>query len=284
MLLFCNDVFSNERFSWGGGNHTREFWDEIHQMFLYRHGRLQLTSSGHPQTKADDAIGFLLTCEDDHFLDFIEYIFRVKALFHVRTPENDLVAEINELFASENIGLELTEMIREEVIEAVEGPPFYGREHKVSKVVAYPQLIKKESQVEQSLMITPALELLTEPKYKSANQEFLEALEDYRKGDYGDCLIKCGSAFESVMKIICHSKRWPYKQTDTASTLLSTIIKNSKIETFFEQPIIIIATLRNRLSKAHGAGTVSKNVSENVTRYALNVTAAAIVFLVNETK
>src|SRR4029450_5031974 len=30
---------------------------------------------------------------------------------------------------------------------------------------------------------------------------FLNALEDYRKGDYGDCLTKCTSAFESALKI-----------------------------------------------------------------------------------
>lgn len=284
ILLFCNDVFNNERFGWGGGSYTSEFWEEIHQVLLYRHGRLQLTTDRSPQTRADDAIVFLLNCDGEEFLDFIEYIFRVRVLFRIQVDENVLVAEINELFTSENFGFELTEMVKEEVVEAIEGAPFFGSEHKVIKVVAYPQIIKKESQVEQVLMIGPVLQLLAEPKYKSANQEYLEALEDYRKGDYGDCLTKCGSAFESVMKIICHSKHWPYKQTDTASTLLSTIIKNGDVETFFEQPIIIIATLRNRLSKAHGAGTTPKKASANTARYALNATAAAIVFLVNETK
>ena len=115
-------------------------------------------------------------------------------------------------------------------------------------------------------------------------QEYLEALEDYRKGDYGDCLTKCGSAFESIMKIICDSKKWQYKQTDTASALLSTIINKSGLESYLEQPLIIIATLRNRLSKSHGAGVAPKEVTQNYAKYALNSTAAAIVFLVNETK
>lgn len=252
-------------------------------MLLYRHGKFQL-SNGNPQSRAEDAINFLLACRDEEFFDFIEYIFRVKCLFHVSTEENVLVAEINELFASENIGYELTEIVKEESVESVNEYPFFGREQRVIKTTAYPQVIRKDDQVIHTTTIMPALSLLSEPKYKTANQEYLEALEDYRKGDYGDCLTKCGSAFESVMKIICESKKWQYKQTDPASVLLSTIINKSGLESYFEQPLIIIATLRNRLSKSHGAGITPKEVTQNYARYALNSTAAAIVFLVNETK
>lgn len=281
--MYCGDLFSNNRSYYKSGNYAEQFWDEVHQMLLYRHGKFQL-SDGQPQSRAHDVLGFLLTCKDDEFFDFIEYIFRVKCLFHVSLEENIIVSEINELFKSENIGYELTEMVKEEVIEPVNSYPFSGREQKVIKTIAYPQVIRKDDQVIHTTTIMPALNLLSEPKYKTANQEYLEALEDYRKGDYGDCLTKCGSAFESVMKIICDSKKWQYKQTDTASVLLTTIISKSGLESFFEQPLIIIATLRNRLSKSHGAGVAPKEVTQNYARYALNSTAAAIVFLVNETK
>lgn len=285
ILLFCREVFSNSRNNWrgGGGDYTDEFWNEIHQMLLYRHGKLQLTN-GYPRSRAEDAFNFLLACPDEEFFDFIEYIFRVHCLFHVSTEENILVAEINELFASENVGYELTEIVKEEVIEPVNEYPFLGREQKVIKTISYPKVIKKDDQVIHTTTIMPALTLLSDPKYKTANQEYLEALEDYRKGDYGDCLTKCGSSFESVMKIICDSKRWQYKQTDTASTLLNTIIKKGGLETYFEQPLIIVSVLRNKLSTSHGAGVVPKEVTQNYARYALNSTAAAIVFLVNETK
>lgn len=283
IVLYCQDVFSNSRSNWGGEDYTGEFWNEIHQTLRYRHGKFRL-SNKNSWSQAEDAMNFLLTCKDEEFFDFIEYIFRVNCLFHVSTEENVIVAEINELFASENIGYELTEMVKEEVIEPVNIYPFFGREGKVIKTIAYPQVIRKDDQVIHTTTIMPALNLLSEPKYKTANQEYLEALEDYRKGDYGDCLTKCGSAFESVMKIICDSKKWQYNRTDTASTLLRTIINNSGLETYFEQPLIVIATLRNRLSKSHGAGVTPKQVSQNYARYALNATAAAIVFLVNETK
>lgn len=284
IILLCQDTFSGKRVGLSGADHTGEFWNEIHQTLLYRHGRLQLVENGFARSRAEDAIGFLLTCEDEEFLDFVEYIFRVRALFHVHADENTLVDEINTLFASENVGYELTKMIKEEVVEPVEGYPFFGREQKVIRVVAYPQIIKKDTQVEHVVMIKPVLQLLADPRYKSANQEYLEALEDYRKGDYGDCLTKCASAFESVMKIICDTKGWPYKQTDTASTLIRTVIKHGGLDAYFEQPLMIIATLRNRLSKSHGAGTAPRDVSQNIARYALNSTAAAILFLANEPK
>lgn len=283
ILLYSIDVFSNSRGNFSSGDYTDEFWNEIHQMLLYRHGKFQL-SNGNPQSRSEDVLNFLLTCKDEDFFDFIEYIFKLKCLFHVSTEKNVLVAEINELFASENVGYELTEIVNEEVVEPVDEYPFFGRKMRVNKTIAYPQVIKKDDQVIHTTTLMPALNLLSDPKYKTANQEYLEALEDYRKGDYGDCLTKCGSAFESVMKIICDSKKWQYKQTDTASVLLTTIIRETGLESFFEEPLKIIATLRNRLSKSHGAGVAPKKVTQNYARYALNSTAAAIMFLVNETK
>lgn len=284
VLLFCRDTFSNSRHGLGGEDYSGEFWKEVHQALLYRHGRLQLTETGASQSPLEDTVGFLLTCKDEEFLDFVEYIFRVNCLFHVSTDENILVAELNELFISENAGYELTDMLKEEVIEPVNGYPFFGREHKVIKVISYPMVIRKDSQVIHSLAVKPVLQLLSNPKYKTANQEYLEALEDYRKGDYGDCVTKCCSAFESVMKIICDNRKWRYKQTDTASTLINTVVSNAGLDSYFEQPLVIIATLRNRLSKAHGAGVHPKIVSQDIAHYALNSTASAIIFLVDTTK
>lgn len=283
ILLYCNDLFSNNRDNLGTGNYINSFWNEVHQMLLYRHGRFVL-SEGSPQSRSEDAINFLINCKDEEFFDFVEYIFRVKCLFHIPIEENLIVAEINELFVADNIGYELTEIIKEEVMEPSNGYPFLGREQRIIKTIAYPKVIKKDDQVIHATAVVPVLNLLSDTKYKTANQEYLEALEDYRNGDYGDCLTKCGSAFESVMKIICDNKKWKYNQTDTASVLLPIIINNSGLESFFEQPLLIIATLRNRLSKSHGAGVAPKMVSQNYARYALNSTAVAIVFLVNESK
>ena len=62
------------------------------------------------------------------------------------------------------------------------------------------------------------------------------------------------------MKIICDRKEWPYKQTDTAETLLNIVFGKTGLESFFNQPIMLVATMRNRLSSAHGAGALQRNV------------------------
>jgi len=214
--------------------------------------------------------------------DPIEYIFKVQCLFHVNIEENIIVAELNELFRSENVGYELTPMIKGNVIEPVNEYPFFGREQEVIKTTSYPQVIRKNYEVIHDTAIRPSLHLLSAPIYKTANSEYLDALEDFRKGDYGDCLTKSCSAFESVMKIICDKNGWTYNQSDTANTLVSTVVNNMKLDPCFIQPLMIVATLRNRLSKSHGAGVRPREVSQNLAQYVLNSTASAIILLINE--
>jgi hypothetical protein len=143
------------------------------------------------------------------------------------------------------------------------------------------QLNRVDNLVTHQHAIRPTLQLLSARRFKNANKEYLEALDDFKKGDHDDCLTKCGMAFESVMKIVCDQKRWPYTQTDNAGQLLKTIIDKSGLGSFFEQPLILIATLRNRFG-AHGRGTQTRHVPEHFARYALNATASAILLVVEQ--
>jgi hypothetical protein len=49
-----------------------------------------------------------------------------------------------------------------------------------------------------------------------------------------------------------------------------------------EQPLSIVATLRNRLSKSHGAGIQQRDIPPHIAKYAINATAAAILLLVEQ--
>ena len=124
--------------------------------------------------------------------------------------------------------------------------------------------------------------MLADPAYQSANLEFRDALEEYRKGDYGDCLTKCGSAFESIMKVICDRKGWPYNSNDTAGPLIKVILANTNLDSYFESSLLIVATLRNRLSTSHGAGTGTRQPSRHLARYAINATASNILLIADE--
>jgi hypothetical protein len=284
IFLWCGDVFSN-RHSYGGkGDYTHQFWEEIHRFLQLRHGRGQLSDqrSG-ASSRAEDVIAFLSLCNDLEFLDFLEYIFRVECFFHVSLPETQIVAELNELLRVDSLPYHVTDFVKEQVREIMQGPPpFGGRERTVIKTLSFPKVIARESEVVHTHVIEPVLKLLQAPAFKNANAEYLEALEDYRKGDLGDCLTKCGSAFESVMKVICERKGWPYKQTDTAGLLVKTILNHTSLDNYFEPVLMIVATLRNRLSKAHGAGVQIRNVPRHLAAYALNITAASILLIAAE--
>ena len=152
---------------------------------------------------------------------------------------------------------------------------------RIPKIEAYPQIIRRESEVMYQTAIEPVLILLAGPAFREANREFLDALKDYRNGDYRDCVVDCGSSLESVMKIICEQKRWP-PQRD-AGKLLNTILSRTDLPEFLKQPLIQTAVIRNELGSAHGAGAEPRTVAKHLAQYAINVTASAILLLVEET-
>jgi hypothetical protein len=44
---------------------------------------------------------------------------------------------------------------------------------------------------------------------------------------------------------------------------------------------MLVATMRNRLSKSHGAGLTSKDVPQHVAQFAITTSAASTLLLVN---
>lgn len=276
VLMWCPEVFGNRQSEGFGQDFTHDFWTEIHRTLRYRKASFQL-SEEYTGSPAEDAIRFLLACSTENFLDFLEDIFRVECLFHVHKPTEDMVNELNRFFEIDGLPYFLTDYVTERVKSRL-----YGQECEAINVVSYPRVAIRGNQLVHDQAIVPALELLQRNYFRSANSEFLEALEDYRKGDYGDSLTKCGSAFESVLKVLCERRGWPYKQSDTASMLVKTLLNNTGLENYFEPLLMILPTLRNKLSKSHGAGTASIHVPQHIAQYAINTTASAILLMVYE--
>lgn len=257
------------------GGSFGEFLHELHRQLGYLHGRPQLTKSSAATSSQDDVFAFLFSCPDEHFLDAIEIMF--KGHFQgISWPSNPLIPAINQFFAVDDLPYHLTGYT---ITESQSSGRYGGTSIELTE---YPRIIRKDSQAIQQGAIEPTLQLLGAKVFQHANAEYLKALEDHRKGDYADCLVKCGSAFESVMKVLCDKRGIAFKQTDTASTLLKALLAKSELDTFWEQPLTLIATVRNRLSSAHGAGIQAKVVPPHVATYALNATACAILLLVGE--
>ena len=253
-----------------------ECLSQLHNKLTYLHGRFQLNESISHGKDYDDALEFIRTCKDEHFLDVIELIFN-SGISGISWPDNRMIPAINDFFRIDDLPFHLTPYVTEEYETSFYGSPTTG-----TRIVEYPRVIQKDNEVLHQSAIKPALHVLRGKAFNSANSEFLNALEDQRKGDFRDCLTKCGSAFESTMKVLCKNNSIGYKETDTASVLLKALLQNSQLDNYWEQPLILIATLRNRLSSSHGAGTQSKNVPEHIAAYVVNATASAIVFLNGE--
>ncbi len=271
---FRHRVLMALRDSLGDGDRLYGFWAEVHTKLQYLHGKPRLSSGN--AAPFPDSLSFLLSCSDTDFLSFIEYA--LESHWQLDSAEK-VLAHFNQFLLVDDLPYAITDYIWTEIIET----NMHGGKQKVRRLTAHPQVIVRGSQVTHALAIEPALTLLKRPEFVAANAEFLDGLSDYRKGDYGDCLTKCGSAFESVLKIICHRNNWPYDPKDTADPLLKTVFAHkATLEPFLKEPLMIVATLRNRLSKSHGAGTTPKKVPPNRAEYAINATAAAILLLVSE--
>ncbi len=269
VLMLCRDTFEKT-------GRQVEFWVTIHGKLTYAQGRPRLTDKYTPDLMTD-AVAFLTTCSDEHFLDFLEYMFETANTILFPDAERALVRDINRFLLVDDLPYAVTDY----VWHTSTVKPQYGSERTISTLTAYPQLIRRDSQVTHTYTVGPTLALLADQMFSSANKEFLEALEDYRKNDLGDCLTKCGSAFESTLKIICSRNNWPYQQSDTAGPLLRIVFDNcKKLEPYLEPPLLIVATLRNRLSKSHGSGTEPRDLTAEKAEYAINATAAAILLLV----
>ena len=275
VLLLYRDLLSGQwpnRYA-SRGNYAQEFWEDMATLLQHLYGKFQLSTT-RTHSAVDDAFGFVCECDPGHFFDFLELTFKTECLQRVIFDRNELVDAINEIFRVENAPYQLTPVVTEH--EKAHGGGTYIH------TVALPKVVRAEDEVTYSEAVAPALSVLDAPHFKTANLEFRDALEEYRKGHYGDCLTKCNSAFESVMKALCKRNQWPFDETkSTARPLLDTIMFHSTLDKFFKDPLALIATMRNRLSSSHGGGTAVRNVERHVAQYAITSTAAAIVLLVH---
>lgn len=253
-----------------------DFLATLQKKVTYQYGKFKLSKSNMNISANEDMLQFLLECEDEYFFDVLEIIFR-SGLPGITRPDNALIPRINEFFLIDDLPYYLTGYSIENF-----NTTFQGSQTTSTRITEFPRVIRKENEIIHQNAIKPALTFLNGKEYVQANKEFLNALEDFRKGDFSDCLTKCGSSFESVMKVLCEKNSIPFKDTDTASILLKYLISNSKLDGYWEQPLILIATLRNRLSSSHGAGMEPKDIPEHVATYVINATASAILFLSDE--
>jgi len=165
------------------------------------------------------------------------------------------------------------------------------KEHGLGYEYESEELIRIDSEFIHSEAVKPTLAILRGKIYRGANEEFLKAHDHYRHGRHKECLNEALKSFESVMKAICTKHKWSFKQTDTAKSLIDICLTNQLIPQYLQSQFTSlrsvlesgVPTVRNKLG-GHGQGSDITNVTEGMARYALNLTASNILFLVEYEK
>jgi hypothetical protein len=175
--------------------------------------------------------------------------------------------------------------------EAADEINFRFRENAIGYQYESGRILRIDSQVAHSEIVKPALQLLADPRYEGPQQEFLNAHQHYRDGKNKECIADCLKAFESAMKTICDKRGWAYNKTDTANALIQVCVQNNLIDPMLLSHVGAlrtvleagVPTVRNRLA-GHGQGAAPVAVPGHYASYALHLTAANILFLVNSEK
>lgn len=231
----------------------RGLMDDVQNQLIKAYGQLRTQrrgSSGHP------ALDHFVNCDHEEVLDFLVMCFQTRG----QAGGQRTVDELNRIFEDENIGYELTPFGEEQLEDSYPDwrPAGTGPKLPTFRYI-FPTAIKKDEKILHQEMVKPCLHALSDKRFGTANGELLSAFEEYRKGEYGDAITDAGAAFESVLKIICTAKKWPYdKEKDTCSRILDICREKGLLHGFYKQILEGTATIRNKVGDAHGKGPKSE--------------------------
>lgn len=251
---------------WGESNYAYEVYCFIENKLCREYGLFSLGKEEDPFQRVGN---FFLNAEEiEMVIDVIEFTFRCidpnvldddNRPFTSNIPPNKAINELNNRFREHGVGYQYDSGI----------------------------IIQVHSQLVHSEVVKPALNFLSNPIYKGANEEFLNAHQHYRKGNFKECLNYCLNAFESCLKTICLKRGWHYDdKRDTANKLIDIVFDNELIPTYLQSYFSALKntlkdglpTVRNRES-GHGQGPEITTVPEYLAAYALHLTASNILLL-----
>jgi hypothetical protein len=264
-----------------GKDKSEKVFLHIDNMICREHGRLSLVSDFSLALRPDivqynmkytkGVLNFILEAKVEQVLDSVELTFN---FFEELYNKGDTI---------ENISNTIDQLIEE--------LNFRFREHGVGYQYESGEIIRVDSQIIHSEAVKPVLQLLNDPRFQGANEEFLKAHEHYRHGNYKECLNECLKAFESTMKIICNNQGWNFEPKYTAQKLINICFNNHLIPDYLETQFSTlrqnlesgIPTMRNKLG-GHGQGSQPVNVPPYFAAYQLHLTASTILFLIEAEK
>jgi len=247
-------------------------WQFIEQAIAREKGLFQL---GHENNLEERCIRWFIGADVDDALDMTELCFRA-----IKIVDGDR----NE-YQRRDLGIKVS------AIDAIEELNTRFKEHSVGYRFESGHIIRIDSKYIHAEITKPALSLLLERGFETANQEFLAAHRHFRSGENKDCIVACQRAFESTLKAICTIKKWKFEKGDRISELIK-LVRAKKLfpdylDAGFDTYIAMLKTglpgVRNNAG-GHGSSPNERPVPEYLAAYALHMTATNIVLAVEAFK
>jgi hypothetical protein len=149
------------------------------------------------------------------------------------------------------------------------------------------QLIKLSNELLHTEIVIEVTNLLMNPMYVNANEEYMKGQEHFKNGFNKECLNECLKALESTLKIIFTHKGWAYNTSDTLGQLITVAYTNNLIPEYIQTHLGSIRavltsgvnSIRNKVG-GHGQGPVPIMADDETTRFTLNLTGSYIIYLV----
>ncbi|QPR37344.1 hypothetical protein I6G96_13285 [Delftia acidovorans] len=269
IVHLIKDAFGTDQY----GSHSTGLYSELNEVLCREYGLFRLHREGND---CDERLfNFILQTDDiEKCLDAVELCFRL--------INNHIAGNLHYLQAT-------SRKINPE--DAVSDLNKRFREHGVGYQFEITEIIRVDSQFIHSEIVKPALILLSGSNFIGASEEFFSAHEHYRHGKNKECLVDCLKALESTIKSICIAKGWEFRSSDTAKNLINICFTNGLLHTSLDSQFTSlrsllesgVPTVRNKFG-GHGQGAEVVEVPNHITRYALNLTATSIYFLVDAFK
>lgn len=250
-----------------------KYWDqdfagELCKIFAQEKGLKYIGNSPFSVNNLSALAWYIDECDDEDFLDLVDFIFgsfisnkEINGRFRIYGKDiyQEAIDELNLRLRQKGLGYEFMN----------------GK------------IIEKTNTVTHKNIIKPTLRLLLDEDFRGAEEEYLRAFENYRKGENKDAILNATKAFESTMKVICSGLNYEYDTNkDTAKQLIHILEKNGFYPAYLNNHIAGIRTtlesgaptLRNKTS-GHGQGTSVQDIPDSYVEYALNLVATNILFL-----
>ncbi|TCS78154.1 STM4504/CBY_0614 family protein [Pectinatus cerevisiiphilus] len=165
--------------------------------------------------------------------------------------------------------------------EAVKNLNVLFAEHHIGYEFIAGYLLKTDAQY---VFIKPAIKILDDYDFHDALIEMIRAHEYYRNGEYQKSITELLKVLDSTMKSICICKNW-IVNSNTSARLINIICNNKLIPGYLQ---VQYTSLNNILkmdfstmkTKAKRQINQSVGIPEYFTAYALQLTAANVIFLV----